>query len=62
MTKDQARAIATALALNNTLTSIDLGDNDIGDQGGIAIAKALEENSTLISINLSHNEIGDEGR
>ena len=44
-----------------TLKSLDLGDNQIGDEGGVAIAKALSVNTTLTDLNLMWNQIGDEG-
>ncbi|MDA9573948.1 hypothetical protein N9R48_03395, partial [Rickettsiales bacterium] len=43
------------------VTSINLMDNNIGDQGAEALAQVLEKNSTVTSINLSGNNIGDEG-
>ena len=42
-----------ALSLNTTLTSLDLSNNYIGDEG----AKALSLNTTLISLDLDHNNI-----
>ena len=40
------------------LTSLDLGDNRIGDQGAERLAAALERNITLTSLNLGFNGIG----
>ena len=49
------------LKKNCTLTSINLSDNSIGNEGARAIAQSLEKNCTLTSINLSDNSIGNEG-
>jgi hypothetical protein len=35
-----APAIGEALALNTTLTQLDLGENDVGEEGGRAIGQA----------------------
>ena len=43
-----------------SLTSLDLEDNDIGDDGANALAQALETNTSLTSLNLGFNNIGDE--
>ena len=40
---------------------LNLGANEIGDEGAAAIAKALEVNKTLTELILWGNEIGDEG-
>ena len=42
-------------------TSLDLYDNNIGDEGATALAEALKENTTLTTLNLASNKIGDEG-
>jgi hypothetical protein len=41
-----------------TLTSLDLSENNIGDEGAMALA----QNTTLTSLNLERNNIGDEGK
>ena len=48
---------AQALALNTTLTSLDIGGNIIRAEG----AKALALNTTLTSLNVDHNFIDSEG-
>ena len=55
--------LATALKGNDTLTSLNLHDNDIGDEGAKALATAMKENENikLTSLNLRANNIGDEG-
>ena len=45
---------------DTTLTSIDLGGNDIGDEGTKSLSEALAHNSTLTTINLESNNIGDD--
>jgi Ran GTPase-activating protein (RanGAP) involved in mRNA processing and transport len=54
-------AIADFLKNNNTLTSLTLTRNSMGDEGAKIIANALRENRTLISLHLDRNRIGDEG-
>ena len=46
--------MAAALGKNFTLTSLNLGYNDIGYEGAVSLAAALEKNSTLTSFNLSY--------
>ena len=50
-----------ALEKNSTVTSIDLSNNKIGDEGVATLAAALEKNSTLTSIILGCNNIGNVG-
>jgi hypothetical protein len=44
-----------------TLTTINLGYNDIGNEGAKAVAEMLQVNATLTTINLGYNTIGYEG-
>lgn len=53
--------LAKVLETNDTILSIDLDNNSIGDDGAKSIAIALETNKKLIEIGLSQNNIGDEG-
>ena len=53
--------MAAALEKNTTLTSLELFENYIDEEGAASVAAALEKNSTLTSINLVNNKIGDEG-
>eukprot|EP00592_Proboscia_alata_P024229 CAMPEP_0194438114 /NCGR_PEP_ID=MMETSP0176-20130528/103337_1 /TAXON_ID=216777 /ORGANISM="Proboscia alata, Strain PI-D3" /LENGTH=76 /DNA_ID=CAMNT_0039260003 /DNA_START=233 /DNA_END=460 /DNA_ORIENTATION=- len=46
---------------DHTLTTLDLSDNEIGDDGATDIAKALRANTTLTMLNLDRNEIGVDG-
>jgi hypothetical protein len=43
------------------LTTLDLRDNSIADDGAMAIAEALKDNTVLTTLNLSENSIGDDG-
>jgi hypothetical protein len=57
------RALAEALRLNSTLTSIDLHYNGLGEGGGRALAEALRLNTTLTLIDLRGNRLrGGGGR
>ena len=49
------------MKVNSTLTSINLFNNYIGNEGAVAIAEALKVNSTLTSINLCASDIGNDG-
>jgi len=51
------RGLPAELAALTGLTSLDLGDNAIGDEG----ARALAALTGLTSLNLAYNRIGDEG-
>jgi hypothetical protein len=53
------RALAEALRLNTTVTSLDLGVNDMGEGG--ALAEILRLNTTLESLNLRENGLGEGG-
>ena len=46
---------------NNTLTSIDLKNNDIGDKGFAIIMEALKSNDTITELDLRRNGITPEG-
>ena len=53
-----AKALAKILPYT-TLTSLDLGGNDIGYSGAKYLAEALKDNITLTSLDLNGNNIGD---
>lgn len=52
-------SIGHALALNCTLTHLNLRMNRLGDEGVQPILKALLKNSTLISLNIGSNNFGE---
>lgn len=55
------RALASSLEVNSTLTQLDLRNNRISPQGGIALANALKKNHSLGYLDMRWNEIGVEG-
>jgi Ran GTPase-activating protein (RanGAP) involved in mRNA processing and transport len=57
-----AKWLAEALRCNRTLRGLDLGFNEIGDEGAIAVARALSRgNATLVELSLSRNGIQLDG-
>mmetsp|Transcript_5862 Transcript_5862/g.10003 ORF Transcript_5862/g.10003 Transcript_5862/m.10003 type:complete len:122 (+) Transcript_5862:45-410(+) len=61
VTDDRFEQLIEALKVNTTLTEIDFGENELGDEGAKYIGDVLKVNTTLKSILLYHNEIGDAG-
>lgn len=55
------RAIARALAKNNTVTVLSLADNPIDDTGAYEIANALMTNGSLKRLNMYHTEVTVQG-
>jgi len=55
------RALAEALRLNTTVTSLNLGWNRLREIGGRALAEALRLSCTLASLDLSDNGLGEGG-
>ena len=53
--------IAYILRTNTTLTSLDLSENSISDEGAAIMANCMRVNATLTCLNLASNLIGDEG-
>jgi Ran GTPase-activating protein (RanGAP) involved in mRNA processing and transport len=53
--------LAQALQINSTLTTLDLYDNEIGDEGAKHLAQTLQINRTLTTLHLYSNQIGAEG-
>jgi len=51
------------LQRNNTLTILNLQDNNLGDNGAVAIGTAIRNNKNcaLVTLNLRLNRIGDKG-
>ena len=64
MGDEGATHLSKALETNSTLQSLDLRDNNIGDEGTTEIANVLStgKNKTLQSLDLRTNLISDEGR
>lgn len=56
-----ALEFASALAVNTTLHTLDLGGMGIGDDGVASLSQALVLNKTLTILRLHRNKIGDEG-
>jgi Ran GTPase-activating protein (RanGAP) involved in mRNA processing and transport len=54
-------ALAAGLGENASLTLLDVGTNELYDEGAAAFALALKHNCTLTEINLERNEIHSEG-
>jgi Ran GTPase-activating protein (RanGAP) involved in mRNA processing and transport len=59
--RNLAMTIAVELRVNTTLTSLDLGNNSIGDVGAASLAEALGYNTALKELNLGDNSIGTAG-
>jgi Ran GTPase-activating protein (RanGAP) involved in mRNA processing and transport len=57
LTDADIQPLANALATNTFLTNLNVGGNQIGDEG----AKALAANTTLTNLDVSRNQIGVEG-
>jgi hypothetical protein len=56
-----ASALADALKVNTSATSVELDYNQLGAEGASALAGALKVNMTLTSIDITSNQIGAEG-
>lgn len=56
-----ALAISQALAVNFSLTYLDLRDNSIGEAGASSLSGALTKESSLTHLDLSNNSISDSG-
>lgn len=56
-----ARALASALSVNSSLSSLILSDNYISVEGARALAEALTHNTALTELAIKGNELGDEG-
>ncbi len=56
-----AAQLADALKGDNTLTSLDVGGNNIGPEGITALANALKGNDALRTLELGYNPIKEKG-
>ncbi|XP_068681939.1 protein NLRC3-like [Montipora foliosa] len=54
-------AFSQALAVNTSLTILDLSHNSIGAKGATSFSQALALNTSLTTLNLTDNSIGAEG-
>ena len=54
-------ALSEALAVNTSLTTLDLSRNSIGAEGATSLSQALAVNTYLTTLDLSGNSIGDAG-
>jgi len=61
LTDSDAEILCLTLKENSYVTSLDLGYNCIGDDGGTLLGKLLEESTALMSLILSYNDIGSTG-
>ena len=59
-TAEGIKAIASAISVSASLTSIDLRKNQLGYQGAMHIAKGIAVSASLTSIDLSDNNLDDE--
>ncbi|BFZ18625.1 hypothetical protein BsWGS_21664 [Bradybaena similaris] len=57
LTGDEMKAVAVSLATNTTITVLDLSDNWLGQEAGLAICEALRENCFITDLNLSDNHL-----
>ncbi|KAI8604942.1 hypothetical protein EDD21DRAFT_411569 [Dissophora ornata] len=55
------RVFVNSLKTNTTLTTLNLGDCSIGNEGTLALSEALNTNTTLTTLDLGYNLIGNEG-
>ena len=56
-----AECLYKALAVNSSLTHLDLTGNSIGDSGAASLSQALAVNSSLTKLDLMYNGIGPSG-
>ena len=60
-TAEGIKAIASAISVSASLTSINISRNMFGDEGAKHLASAISVSASLTSIDLSWNKIGYEG-
>ena len=54
-----SNALAKAIQNNGKLTSLNVSDNSLGNQGSEEIAKALGENTVMKNLDMSNNDAGE---
>ncbi|KAF9177643.1 hypothetical protein BGZ51_008505 [Haplosporangium sp. Z 767] len=59
--KKEFEVLAETLKTNSILTTLNLKDNSIGDDGALALSEVLKINSTLTTLDLRGNSIGNNG-
>ncbi|CAF4439597.1 unnamed protein product, partial [Adineta steineri] len=50
-------SLSKALSLNNTLTELNLSENNIGSEGVSHLTTVLQTNKTITTLDLSYNKI-----
>lgn len=53
-----ARCLAKALWVNDTVTCLDLSNNNLNDHAGTYLARVLKRNNTLKKLELDNNKLG----
>ncbi|XP_068753257.1 protein NLRC3-like [Montipora capricornis] len=61
MPRTSIAAFSQVLAVNMSLTTLNLSENSIGAEGATSLSQALAVNTSLTTLNLSDNFLGDEG-
>ena len=59
--KEEIKDLVDILNTNATITTLDIGSNQFGDEGATALAEAVKINTTLTTLNISGNNIRNDG-
>uniref|UniRef100_A0A061SAY4 Leucine-rich repeat-containing protein loc400891-like n=1 Tax=Tetraselmis sp. GSL018 TaxID=582737 RepID=A0A061SAY4_9CHLO len=54
-------ALASALKVNRTVSTLRLGDNHLGPEAAVKLVEAISGNNSITELDLSRNRIGHEG-
>ncbi|KAF9910217.1 hypothetical protein BX616_010922, partial [Lobosporangium transversale] len=57
----ELRVLVNALKTDTVLTTLDMRNSSIGNEGALALSEALKSNTNLTTLNLSSNSMGKEG-
>ena len=57
VTAGDCALMAPLLAVNTSVTEVNLSNNVIGDDGAIALASMLKRNTTIVDVKLQRNYI-----